>query len=225
MSTIQAVGNIVKNGANRLAYIKPSMVCETRQIPEYLYHFTSAKNAEEIIKSGQLIAHDDHCAQNIEGVFLLDFENFVKNWSKLTIVNNLGSFNFFNMLFCHAVKGEERIACLRIPTKRLNKTMVIRDQNNAIKAGEVETSDEVKHLMSIVDNADLYKIYHKKGHAIEFIHQGDIKVSQDDLVGIIKIPEEFKKRVIYGEIPKKSAFDTLKYLFIKQPEEKLLEEI
>ncbi len=225
MSAIQTIENIVKKGTNKLAYIKPSTVCETRQIPEYLYHFTSAKNAETIINSGKILAKDDRSDINMVGVFMLDLENFVKNWPKLTIGNNWGSFNFFNMLFCQAVKGEERIACFRIPTKRLNKTMVIRDQNNAIKAGKAKTSDEIKHLMTIVDDADLYKIYHRNGNAIEFIHQGDIKVSQDDLVGITKIPEEFKEHVVFGKIPRKSAFDTLKYLFIKQPEAKILENL
>ncbi len=226
MSTIETIGNIVKNGAKKLAYMKPTAVSvENRQIPEYLYHFTSAKNAEEIINSGKLLAKDDHSDINLAGVFMLDLENFVNNWSKLTIGNNWGSFNFFNMLFCQAVKGEERIACFRIPTKRLNRTMVIRDQNNAIKAGEVASSDEVKHLMSITDDADLYKIYHKKGHAVEFIHQGDIKVSQEDLVGISKVPEEFKERAIFGKKPRKSAFDTLRYLFINQPEAKIIENV
>ena len=222
MGTTQLVGSIAK----KLPYIKPKITAQyERQIPEYLYHFTSAKNANKIIQSGKILAKDDHSDINLSGVYMLDLGNFVKNWSKLTIGNNLCSFNFFNMLFCQFAKGNGRIACFRIPTKRLNKTMIIRDQNNALKASEAATSDEVKYFMQITDYADLYKFYHEKGHAIEFIHPGDINVSQEDLVGIAKVPVEFKEHVVYGKNPRKSAFKTLKYIFKKQPESKTIENV
>ena len=75
-----------------------------------------------------------------------------------------------------------------------------------------------------VENVKLYGLYYKKGHAVEFIHNGDIQISENDLVGITKVPEEFKGFVM-GSEPNKSAIDTLRYLFIKQPEAKMLENL
>ena len=223
MGTIQTVSNIL---AKKLPYIKPTVTEEVRKLPEFLYHFTSAENADKIIKSGKLIAKEEGTDFNHAGVFMFDLENFVKNWSKSFIDNGeYGSFNFFNALFTQATKGDKNIACFRIPIKRLSKNMVIRDQLDLIKAGEkVNLGEDASELITKVDDADLYRIYHQKGHAVEFIHLGDIKVNKEDLVQKAEIPQELTTYVP-GKEPLESAFNTLRYLFIKQPEAKILERI
>ena len=103
--------------------------------------------------------------------------------------------------------------------------MVIRDQSNLIKAGEkLNSGEDVSELITKVDDADLYRIYHQKGHAIEFINPGDIKINKEDLVNIAEIPQELTTYVP-GKEPLESAFNTLRYLFIKQPEARILERI
>ena len=223
MRTIQKVSNIL---VKKLPYVRPTVTQEVRKLPEFLYHFTSAENADKIIKSGKLIAKEEGSDFNVAGVFMFDLDNFVKNWSKLFIDNGeYGSFNFFNALFTQATKGEKHIACFRIPTKRLSKNMVIRDQSNLIKAGEkLNSGEDVSELITKVDDADLYRIYHQKGHAIEFINPGDIKINKEDLVNIAEIPQELTTYVP-GKEPLESAFNTLRYLFIKQPEARILERI
>ena len=224
MGTVQTIGSIV---TKKLPYIKPNIIAQwERQIPEFLYHFTNKECADKILKSGKLIAKEEGSDFNLAGVFMFDLENFVKNWSKLYIDNGeLGSFNFFNALFTQAAKGDKQIACFRIPTKRLNKNLIIRDQTNLIEAGKkIDLGEDVSELITKVDDASLYKIYDKKGHAIEFINPGDIHVYKEDLVATADMPQELMSYAA-GKEPFESAFNTLRYIFIKQPESKMLEKI
>ena len=225
MSTIQTIGNTIKNGTKKLPYVTPSITQRgTRHVPEFLYHFTSEVNANEIIKTGKIIAKEEGSNLPFKGVFMVDLENFIKNWPKTIIDGGEHcSFNFFNALFSQVTKGNKRIACFRIPTNRLDKKMVIRDQSNLVEATEkLNFGEDVSTLISKVDDANLYKIYHEKGHAIEFINPRDIKINKEDLVGTAAIPEEMTINYVIGKKPLESAFDTLRYLFIKQPEEKIL---
>lgn len=225
MSKIQLIGNIVKS-CERLPYIKPAITDVKHScLPEYLYHFTSKDSAEEIIKTGKILAHDDGTGLDFAGVFMLELENFIKNWTKLKVDNNYGSFNFFNFLFSQAAKGSERIACFRLPVIRMNKNLMIRDQGNLVKATElVDAGKDATSLITKVDKAELYKLYHAKGHSVEFIHTGDINITKNDLVGITELPDDLRD-IPMGIKPLKSAFETLKYLFIKQPETELLKSV
>lgn len=225
MGTVQLIDNIVRNGT-KLSYVKPLITSRNHyKLPQFLYHFTSEECADKIIKQGKLIAQEEGSDLKVAGVFMLDLENFIKNWPKLKMNLEHSSINFFNALFPQVTKGGERLACFRIPTKCLNKRTVIRDQSNVIEASQrISNMEDASSLITKVDDARLYEIYHQKGHAIEFIHEGDIEVQKDNLVGIVNLPEELKTYVI-GANPCKSAFDTLKYLFIKQPETKILEKI
>ena len=219
MGKVQFINNI----AVGVSHIEPH---DIRQLPKFLYHFTSDKCADKIIKSGKLLAQKEESELNHAGVFMLDFENFIENWSKLKIGAEDAYINLFNLLFSQATKGLNRIACFRIPTQRLNKKLLIRDQGNIMVEIENQRAnmENAASITSIVDDANLYKIYHQEGRAIEFIHTGDINVQKDDLIGIVSIPEDLAMGVI-GEKPSKSALDTLRYLFINQPEAKLLESI
>ena len=223
MGTVQLLDNIVKIGTKKLPYVKPQITSQNSgQLPQFLYHFTCEDCANKIIKTGKLIANKDGSDFDTAGVYMLEFENFIKNWTKLKMDLEHTSLNFFNLLFSQAARGEERIACFRIPTQRLNKKIVIRDQMNIVEASNrINNMEDASSLTNKVDNAELYKIYHQKGHAIEFIHLGDIPVQNDDLVGIVDLPQELSTYIMGAE-PSKSAFDTLRYLFIKQPEAKLL---
>lgn len=218
MGKVQFINNI----AVGVSHIGPH---DIRPLPKFLYHFTSDTNADNIIKSGKLLAKKDESELNVAGVFMFDFENFIKNWSKLKINTGNAYINLFNLLFSQ-VAGLNKIACFRIPTQRLNKKVLIRDQNNIMVEIENQraSTENAEAIASIFDDAKFYKIYHQEGRAIEFIHTGDIKVQKDDLVGVVDIPEELAMGVI-GEEPSKSALDTLKYLFINQPEAKMLESI
>ena len=223
MNSVQLIGNIIKKGSKKLPYIAPKMTdMGTRELPEYLYHFTSVENVNNIVKTGKLLTTD---GVEVTGVFMLDLDNFIKNWPKLVISNECGSFNFFNALFSQVTKGDKRIACFRIPTSHLDRKLVIRDQNNLIEASEkANLGEDISSLAAKVDDAGLYKIYHQKGHGVEFIHIGEIKIDKNNLVGTAELPQEFTD-FVPGKEPLKSCFDTLRYLFIKQPESKLLEGI
>lgn len=225
MGTVKLINNIVRNGT-KLPYVQPLITSQNHyKLPQFLYHFTSEECANKVLKCGKLLAQEEGSDFQVAGVFMLDFENFIKNWSKLKMDLEHSSINFFNALFPQVTKGGERLACFRIPTQRLNKRTVIRDQSNIMEASQrISNMEDATSLITKVDDAKLYEIYHQKGHAIEFIHEGDIEVQRDDLVGIVNLPQELQTYVI-GANPCKTAFDTLKYLFIKQPETKILEKI
>ena len=112
-----------------------------------------------------------------------------------------------------------------MPRSKLCKDVVIRDQADLAKAMEKrDLGEDVSDLIKKVDDASLYKEYHDRGQAIEFINLGDIEVSKENLVGIVDLPSELQG-MVEGKEPFKSGFDTLKYLFINQPEAKMLESI
>ena len=75
MGTIQIVGSTL---AKQLPQIKQAVSTETRQLPEFLYHFTSEECADKIIRSGKLLAQNDGGAFDRAGVFMVDLENFLK---------------------------------------------------------------------------------------------------------------------------------------------------
>lgn len=72
-AAVKSSGRITKSG-------KPNL-------PRYLYHVTSRKNYEAMLKSGEIRTSHDAClSSSLEGVFMFDLKNFAKRWTSTFLV-------------------------------------------------------------------------------------------------------------------------------------------
>ena len=89
-------------------------------IPRYLYHLTTKKNYNSMLKDGFIKTHHDACATlNLDGVFLFEMINFVKRWSStgLSIDWLKKPFLLLDALILQAATKNPEIVLLKIPTK------------------------------------------------------------------------------------------------------------
>lgn len=95
-------------------------------IPEYLYHLTNNKAYESIQKEGILKVSKDM----IDGVFMFDLNDFMKNWTKPCGKSQI---NISTDIMKQAIKSGEGLVLLKIPTKKLNpKKFVIRLEDEVL---------------------------------------------------------------------------------------------
>ena len=187
------------------------------RLPRYLYHFTSKTNLSKILKEG-LYGSFNFWDDQVRGVnvYMVDMQNFAKNWSKDTGKGyNLQSC----LIFGQALKGDCRdLCCLRITTDKLTSPVSIRSQKYLINKNSIKAGSEV------VAKGEKYKLYQRNGHAIEYIHQGDIDPSAIELVGSATVSKNIDNIFECGaEKLNKEALKMLKTIFGKTKELKALE--
>ena len=177
-----------------------------------------------IYKDGVIRASKDGCGRAFKSVFMVDIQNFAKSWSKC--VDDLFGENGITALICQVLKGESELCCLKIPTKNLTGHVFIRSQNDLLKIlrGEGHYIDE------LFAKGSKYKLYQRNGHAIEYMHDGDIAINSDiECINGIKISDElmlfFDEVIWHGKSSKlsvndadKEVYNLLKLLFKGRPE-------
>ena len=73
-----------------------------KKIPRYLYHMTSKKNYESMLKDGFIkTGHDAYLDSNLDGIFMFDLKNFIKRAGKGNnkFIKRLGGRVFNNYSF------------------------------------------------------------------------------------------------------------------------------
>ena len=158
------------------------------KLPRFLFHFTNLDSAEKILKDGFIRTTADGRGLDQEGVFMVDFQNLVKNWTKLVVTDRSNQLNLLTCLFGQVAKGCEKIACFRIPSVDLPNRTVVRSQNELIKA-----IDSGADFAPIFSKGSKYKLFQRNGHSIEYIHFGDIAVSQENFVGATEVSKNLNK--------------------------------
>ena len=160
-------------------YIRPEIAVTKshhygkHKIKRYLYHFTSEENYQKILESGVLKTSKDGCYRSLDGVFMVDIENFLKRWgrSKDWRYSDLRA-----ELFYHAAKDSNKIVVLRIPTKNLNQRILrIRSQNRLMKS----RGKEVNSLC----HASKRNLYDQRKEAVEYIYQDSIPINGIEKIG------------------------------------------
>ena len=104
--------------------VQLSQAVGKHKIPRYLYHITSKENYNKIIQSGGItpLEADSFCGT---GIFMLELENFFKNWQKIKVREQ----PLIKTLLGQAAHGTKDIVILRIPTSNIStKNLFIRDQ-------------------------------------------------------------------------------------------------
>ena len=178
-SVVQNSGRIAKTG-------KPN-------IPRYLYHVTTEKNYESMLKSGKILTTDDGlCISELNGVFLFDLKNFLKRWTS-TFFDFKEEGGKINLASALIGKNREAVV-LRVPTKNfdINK-LRIRVQN-------AKTDDY--HALN-GDSAVFQTLYTRRKKPTKF-----------------NLPEDFGGNPDALKFFQRKPFADLLELFKGQPEEK-----
>ena len=144
MSIVSAIGKVAKYSP---------------KVPRFIYHMTSKKNYDAIMKSGVLKMSEDLMT---DGVFAMELPNFFKRWNGIAPLPQGGQ----NELVEWASKGADDFVILRIPTGKLNPDKLkVRSFSNVISwlkdsYGDFHTKAEniwMSELKNYVNNGSIGK--------------------------------------------------------------------
>ena len=225
LNNLKAINSGISNSYKNLMSFTPfrgKVQGDTFQkTPKYLYHFTNAETADEIIKSGKIDVTEDGIDMNAKGVFMVDLKNLINKWTEQSIQGIDNSFNLLTCLLGQIAKGGSKISCFKIPAERLNDDIFVRSQKDLMEAAETGIEPE---FMNIEDCKSLKK----DNDPIEYMHSGKISVSKDDLVGTVELPKvlqqffedcDFGESLsAYGSTPDLASMVVVKELFKNEPE-------
>lgn len=160
-------------------------------IPEYLYHLTNNKAYETIKKEGVLKASKDM----IDGVFMFDIQDFIKNWTKPCGKSNI---EISHDIFKQALKSGDGFVLLKIPTKNLDtKKIVIRSEDEVLdfvgsthyrnlalvyaeKGGILRNKQELPKYMTKGYSPAKAAEYNSQGMPVEYIYKDNIAIRSID---------------------------------------------
>lgn len=184
-----------------------------KKIPRYLYHVTSEKNYNSIMKDGIIkTSPDAYSESNLDGVFLFDLKNFLKHWCNTWYSTYEGWYTIALALFSRCAYRDPKIVVLRIPTKNLD-TKDLRCR--------VELDDEMPEMhIKNGDTALNQKHYTRNRRPIEYIYQKVIPANIVKKVGnadIDKIVDNMLETNTYSR--DNYTRQILKALFKSSPEE------
>lgn len=166
-------------------------------IPEYLYHLTNNRAYESVQKDGILRASKDM----IDGVYMFDLNDFIKNWTKPCGKNNL---NISQVIFKQVIKSGNGFVLLKVPTKNLDlKKIIIRLEDEVLdfvgsdhysnlamvyaeKGGILKYKEELPKYMTKGYSPTKAPKYFSQGRPVEYIYKNDIPLISS---GVIKVGE------------------------------------
>ncbi len=173
-------------------------------LPKYLYHLTNSKCYNAIMRSGEIRPSKD----TIDGVYMFDMKDFQKNWR--TNPNHHKSRVLAEDLIAQAIKKEEGLVLMRIPTEKLNpNNFVIRPQDelNAYLNGDEykELKRKYKTFGEVLKHRQEFPDYIKNGYplsdaiifydtarAVEYIHKGPVDIDKNKVKKIFELPDVSK---------------------------------
>ena len=189
------------------------------KVKRYLYHFTSVDNYEKMLKDKKINVSKDMFLKE-PGIFMVDMPNYTNQW-----LNNdtyWGTQNLALTLLRETSKYQDKLVCLRIPTKNLDHSKLrVRSQEKFFNHFKRSFSPVSEHLK----NGDTVKNrgwYTQRKESIEHIYQNEIPMENVELVGIVDIDKNqvCRQHSERGAKQKNIVLDILKRLFKGQPEEK-----
>lgn len=195
-AAVKSSGRITKSG-------KPNL-------PRYLYHVSSRKNYEAMVKSGEIRTSHDAClSSSLEGVFMFDLKNFAKRWTStfFNFEEECAKVNLGSALVC---KNSD-IVVLKVPTKKMNVDKL-----------KVRVQDETKtdyHALN-GDSARFQTLYTRRKKPIEYIYGENIDISDAQKIGELNLELNADNRNELIDFMQKRPFEPLLKLFKGTPEEK-----
>jgi len=96
------------------------------KIPRYIYHLTTKSAYEKMQKDRLIMPSEDYFFG--DGIFAVELSNLFKRWKQPQ--KDWGAISLLEKLVQYVSKGKENLCILKIPTKELDrKLLVIRSQN------------------------------------------------------------------------------------------------
>lgn len=162
---------------------------ERRKIPRYIYHLTSDKNYQSILRDGFLRTTNECC---INGVFAIEMDNFFKRWKYSGDWAGGFTSSLQRKLIEYVTDWSQKLVCLKIPTSALDtEKLFIRSQNRIYNPKKFQTDSKAslmleKHICGDTP-ASQAKYYKAKKEAIEYIYEDDIPISLVEKCGDVDI--------------------------------------
>lgn len=184
-------------------------------IPENFYHITTLKNYLKMGVSNEVKTSLDGCfgkSSGLKGVFMTDMPNYVSNWRYSK--NWSGHLGF--SLLRHAAKKENRLVCLKIPSKNLSEeNIIVRSQNKLFdfirrKQGDKQhafNGIELKNAKDSISDTE----------AVEYIYTKSIPWDDVEIVGMADA-RKLAKRLPRGSSNGEWTKETLKEFFKNKSE-------
>lgn len=88
------------------------------KVSKYLYHLTNAENYKKIQESDMLKTTKDGCFGKLDGNFMIELKNFLKNWRCNRDWASRGNLGY--LLLKQASKGKSDLVMLRIHASKLD---------------------------------------------------------------------------------------------------------
>lgn len=184
-------------------------------LPRFLYHITSKKNYESMLKSGEIrTSHDAYLDSNLEGVFMFDLKNFAKRWTS-TFFKFKEADEKFNLGSALVCKNSD-IVLLKVPTRKMNVDKL-----------KIRVQDDTKvnyHTLN-GDSAKFQTLYTRRKKPIEYIYNQNIDISDVQKIGEVNLNINLDNRSELIEFMQKRPFETLLKLFNGTPEEKCVQKM
>lgn len=97
-------------------------------VPRFLYHITSKKNYESMLKDGFIRTSQDAADMtNLNGVFMFDLKNFTKRWCNTGFSMGDDFLTLAKSLFLKGSSKTSNIVVLKVPTKKLTLVYCFKD--------------------------------------------------------------------------------------------------
>lgn len=189
-------------------------------VPRFLYHITSKKNYESILKDGFIRTSQDGADMtNLNGVFMFDLKNFTKRWCNTGFSMGDDFLTLAKALFVKGSSKTSNIVVLKVPTKKLPLDKL------KCRTQDIKAKVPLSHF-SDGDTALRQKHYTRKKQPIEYIFEEDIPISSIKKIGEADtgvIIEDVFANMYASDYKKVDVKQILTNLFKGQPEEKCIE--
>lgn len=186
---------------------------KSKEIPRYLYTITTKENYASMCKDGFIKTKQDPLCRNMRGVFLFDIVNLTKRWSKNFLFKTS---DMASALFASLTMKSEDLVVLKIPTKKLDGQLRIRDLNHLFRCYDVPMNDP--HINIGLD-ARLRKNLSQHRKSIEYIYKNDIPIDNVEKIGEVHVDKMALGR---GKLKIK---EILSRLFAGTPQHKTIEQM
>lgn len=189
------------------------------KVSKYLYHLTNAENYKKIQESDMLKTTKDGCFGKLDGNFMIELKNFLKNWRCNREWASHGNLGY--LLLKQASKGKSDLVMLRIHASKLDHySLKIRSQN--VLFNKNRHSSATKQHCFEGEEVCFNKDFTKNGHALEYVYEDNIPLQSVEVVGTVNcnnVKSHLPPNATQGQWLK----ETLNQLFEGQPEKKMLD--
>ncbi len=171
----------------------------SRKIPRYIYHFTNEHAYKSMCNDGFIKATTKDSFIKDKAVFLIELENFCKNWGFNKSWDKFPEPLQESLLMLAAyfkkpspIEDQNKLVILKIPTDKLDaKKLFVRSENKFFeqllsKKKNIESLHPcLKQNLEGNTPATKSKLYKNRKEAIEYIYKDDIPIEKAEQIGQI----------------------------------------